>query len=136
MAEKKNTPTPEEQITALQEQLAEVNAKAEALASEKESLTEELNLSASALEDKDKEIARLKGELEDSVEIVTDLKSQLKLAGKKSKGPIVQIGKKKYLVRGGFVNKEGRFTPEDIAADVKLAEALLKRGSTHLKEIK
>ncbi|AWW31849.1 hypothetical protein DN752_17875 [Echinicola strongylocentroti] len=143
MSDKKNTPTPEEQITALQDQLKAETAKAEALANENNSLKESLQKAQEdlktpdpALADKDKEIERLKAELEDSSEIVADLKSQLKLAGKKGKGTIVEIGKKKYLVKGGFVNKEGRFTPEDIAADPKLAKSLVDRGSGLLKEIK
>lgn len=81
------------------------------------------------------ENASLKSELKDAVEIIEDLKDQLK-NGEKSKVPTVKIGKIKYKVVGAFRKKGKLFTQQDIAADPKLAEDLVKRGSELLQAIK
>lgn len=77
----------------------------------------------------------LKSELKDAAEVIADLKDQL-VNGGKQKFPMVKLGKHKYQVVGSFRKKGKVFTPQDIAADAKLAEDLVERGSGLLELIK
>lgn len=75
----------------------------------------------------------LKAELEDAAKVVAELKEKLKDG--KAQELTVKVGKKKYAVVGGFQKKGQLFTKEAIAADAKLAEELIAKGSQLLIEI-
>ena len=82
----------------------------------------------------EKENADLKSELTDAVEVIQDLKDQLKSSGT-AKGPIGKVGKQKYRIVGGFRTKDKVFTPQDIASNSKLIELLVSKGSTLVEKI-
>lgn len=85
----------------------------------------ELEAKVAALET---ENAALKAELKDAAKVVDDLKEQL--ADKANAGVLtVKVGSKKYVVVGGCVLEGKPYTKEDIAADAKIAEKLIKKGS-------
>lgn len=74
------------------------------------------------------ENAALKAELKDAAQVVEDLKEQL--ADKANAGVLtVKVGSKKYQVVGGCVLQGKPYTKEAIAADAKIAEMLIKKGS-------
>lgn len=76
----------------------------------------------------EQENAALKAELKDAAEVVADLKEQL--ADKATAGVLtVKVSGKKYRVVGGCVLAGKRYTKQDIAADAKIAEQLIKKGS-------
>jgi DNA repair exonuclease SbcCD ATPase subunit len=78
----------------------------------------------------------LKSELKDASDVIEELKTQVAQADKKSsKGPIVKIGNKSYLVIGGTVIDRKPYKPEDLAADKELCKKLIEKGSTLLTEI-
>jgi cell division septation protein DedD len=81
----------------------------------------------------EKTIAAQKAELEDANEIIADLKDQLKNGG--SQVLTVKVGERKFLVVGGFVKKGIAYTAKDIAANLKLAEELVNKGSGLLEPI-
>lgn len=128
MAETKKTAgapapaTPETGTTASQ-------AKTETVAVDQKVAALEAALKAE--QDKNK---ALEAELKDAGKVVAELKE--KLAEGKSPDLTVTVGKKKYLVVGGFKKKGKAYSKEDIAADAKLAEELIEKGSQLLTEIK
>jgi len=76
----------------------------------------------------EQENAALKAELKDAAEVVADLKEQL--ADKANAGVLtVKVGSKKYQVVGGCILGGKPYTKEEIAADAKIAEQLIKKGS-------
>jgi hypothetical protein len=75
----------------------------------------------------------LEAELEDAAKVVAELKEKLKDG--KAQELTVKVGGKKYAVVGGFQKKGQVFTKEAIAADAKLAEELIAKGSQLLIEI-
>jgi hypothetical protein len=75
----------------------------------------------------------LEAELEDAAKVVAELKEKLKDG--KAQELTVKVGGKKYAVVGGFRKKGQVFTKEAIAADAKLAEELIAKGSQLLIEI-
>jgi hypothetical protein len=79
------------------------------------------------------ENAALKAELADATKVVAELKEKLKDG--KSVELTVKVGGKKYAVVGGFKKNGQLFTKEAIAADAKLAEELIAKGSQLLTEI-
>lgn len=77
----------------------------------------------------------LEAELSDASKVVEELKEQL--ADKANAGILtVKVKNKKYQVIGGCILKGKPFTKEAIAADAKLAEELIEKGSQLLTEIK
>lgn len=122
-AAKAAAPISDDAVKALTEKVAALEAQNADLKSE-----------ADKVASLEKENELLKSELEDAAEVIEDLKAQVKNNGK-SKGPTVTVGKQKYLVKAGYRTKDRIYTPEDIAADSKLAQGLLKKGSTLLKPI-
>ncbi|MFN3802178.1 hypothetical protein [Belliella pelovolcani] len=127
-----DTPTAEEQLVALIEENAKIAAQVEALAAELEDAEE----SADSLDTENiklkAENETLRTELVEAAETVTELKAQV---GDKasSKGPIVKVGGKDYIVLKGFKSRERDYRPEDIAADPKLAKTLIDKNSQLLK---
>jgi hypothetical protein len=77
--------------------------------------------------------AALEAELKDAAKVVAELKE--KLTDGKTTELTVKVGNKKYAVVGGFKKNGVLFTKEAIAADAKLAEELLAKGSQLLIEI-
>lgn len=101
-------------------------------ASEATTQTASVNVEVEKLQKKvatlEKENAALKAELKDAAKVVDDLKEQL--ADKANAGVLtVKVGSKKYVVVGGCVLEGKPYTKEDIAADAKIAEKLIKKGS-------
>lgn len=76
----------------------------------------------------------LEAELKDAGKVVAELKEKLNEGT--AKVLTVKVGGKKYEVVGGFQKNGKLFTKEAIAADAKLAEELIAKGSQLLIEIK
>lgn len=115
-------------LTAAEQALeAEKKAKADAI----KALEVEKKNTADAL----KQVEDLKTELKDAADVIEELKAKAETGGK-SKGPIVVIGKQKYLVKAGTVINGKPFAKEDIAANKELCKELIDKGSTLLKEVK
>lgn len=81
------------------------------------------------------ENADLKAELKDAAEIVADLKEKVN-AAKGKKVNTVSVAGSTYMVVGGFVKAGKAYKAEDIAADKKLAEELIKKQSGLIVKIK
>lgn len=122
-----STPTAPATLEEAVTLLAEANDK---LAEAEKALEKEKAESA-------KQIDELKAELKDAADVIEELKANADLnKGGKSKGPVVVIGKKKYLVKAGTVINSKPYSPADLAANKELCAELIGKGSKLLIEIK